>query len=80
MTNELPLRWILWAIVFFLTMRCLISMSILLRDRLQGLLIEHVKKQQIESQKRQRILELREKIRIKKANAAEADISERRAA
>ncbi len=80
MTNELPLRWILWVIVFFLTMRCLISMSILLRDRLQGLLIEHVKKQQIESQKRQRILELREKIRIKKANAAEADISERRAA
>ena len=78
--NEIPLRWILWVLVFFLTMRCLISISILLRDRLQGLLIEHVKKQQLESQKRQRILELREKIRIKKANAAEADISEKRAA
>lgn len=80
MTNELPLRWILWVLVFFLTMRCLISMSILLRDRLQGLLIEHVKKQQIESQKKKRISELREKIRIKKAIAAEADLSEKRAA
>ncbi len=78
--NELPLRWIVWALVFFLAMRCLISMSILLRDRLQGLLVEHVKKQQLEAQKRQRIFELREKIRAKKAHAEEAEIQEKRAA
>jgi hypothetical protein len=43
------------------------SLSILLKDRLQDLLIAHVKRQQIESKKRQRIAELREKIRAKKA-------------
>ena len=45
-------------------------MSILLRDRLQDLLVTHVKRAQIEAQKKRRIFELREKIRAKKAKAA----------
>ena len=70
MFDELPVRWLLWAIVVFVALRCLIALAILLRDRLQDLLIAHVKKEQIESQKRARIRELREKIRAKKATAA----------
>jgi len=46
-------------------------MSTLLRDRLQELLVAHVKKAQIEGQKKRRIVELREKIRAKKAKATE---------
>jgi len=46
-------------------------MSTLLRDRLQKLLVAHVKKAQIEGQKKRRIVELREKIRAKKVKAAE---------
>lgn len=45
-------------------------MSTLLRDRLQDLLVAHVKRAQIEAQKKRRIFELREKIRAKKAKAA----------
>ena len=45
-------------------------MSTLLRDRLQELLVAHVKRSQIEGQKKRRIFELREKIRAKKAKAA----------
>ena len=45
-------------------------MSTLLRDRLQELLVAHVKRAQIEAQKKRRIFELREKIRAKKAKAA----------
>ncbi len=45
-------------------------MSTLLRDRLQELLVAHVKRAQIEGQKKRRIFELREKIRDKKAKAA----------
>jgi hypothetical protein len=70
MLSELQLRWALWAIVVFITLRCLLSMSILLRDRLQDLLVAHVKRAQIEAQKKRRIFELREKIRAKKAKAA----------
>ena len=70
MISELQLRWALWAIVVFITLRCLLSMSILLRDRLQDLLVAHVKRAQIEAQKKRRIFELREKIRAKKAKAA----------
>ena len=73
MVSELQMRWLLWAFVVFVTMRCLLSLSILLRDRLQDLLVQHVKRQQIESQKKKRIMELREKIRAKKA-AAQAEI------
>ncbi len=68
MFSEITIAWVVWGIVVFIALRSLISLAILLRDRLQGLLIAHVKKQQIESQKRQRIKELREKIRAKKAN------------
>ncbi len=80
MTGELPLHWIVWAIVVLIAMRCLISMATLLRDRLQGLLVAHVKKQQIESMKRQRIMELREKIRAKKAASEIVEVKEKRAA
>ena len=58
MISDIPVQWIVWALVFLIAMRSLISMSILLRDRLQALLVEHVRKQQVESQKRQRIKEL----------------------
>lgn len=71
MNSELQLRWALWAIVVFISLQCLISMSTLLRDRLQKLLVAHVKKAQIEGQKKRRIVELREKIRAKKVKAAE---------
>ena len=80
MISELQLRWLLWSIVVFVTMRCLLSLSILLRDRLQDLLVQHVKKQQIESQKRQRIKELREKIRAKKATMETVATKEKKAA
>jgi hypothetical protein len=48
-------------------------MATALRDRLQGLLVAHVKRQQIEAMKRQRIKELRESIRAKKASRKSAD-------
>jgi len=80
MFSEPPIRWIVWGIVVFVALRSLISLAIKLRDRLQSLLVEHVKKQQIESQKRQRIKELREKIRAKKANAESDNSKEKRAA
>ena len=80
MNSEIPIQWIVWAIVFFVAMRCLISLSTTLRDRLQLLLVDHVKKQQLESKKRQHISDLREKIREKKANTAIANANEKRAA
>ncbi|HUP77240.1 MAG TPA: hypothetical protein VM260_01675 [Pirellula sp.] len=80
MLSEPPIRWIVWGIVVFVALRSLISLAIKLRDRLQSLLVEHVKKQQMESQKRQRIKELREKIRSKKANAELDNSKEKRAA
>jgi len=52
----------------------------MLRDRLQALLVAHVKNQQVESKKRQRINELRGKIREKKANAEIVNANEKRAA
>ena len=70
MFGELSVRWIVWAIVVFVALRSLASLSILLRDRLQGLLVDYIKLQQAESQKRQRIKELREKIRMKKSDAS----------
>ena len=39
MFSEPPIRWIVWAIVVFVALRCLIAMAILLRDRLQELLV-----------------------------------------
>lgn len=68
--SDLPFKWLVWAVAVYVAMRCLMSLATLLRERLQGLLIAHVKRQQIESLKRQRIAELREKIREKKAAAA----------
>lgn len=53
------------------------SLAKRLREHLQGLLIEHVKRQQIESKKRKRINELREIIRKRKAaSAAETAIDQ----
>ena len=80
MNSELPIQWIVWGIVFFITMRCLITLSTMLRDRLQALLVAHVKNQQVKSKKRQRINELRGKIREKKANAEIVNANEKRAA
>lgn len=80
MLSEPAFRWIVWGIVVFVALRSLISLAIKLRDRLQSLLVEHVKKQQLESQKRERIKELREKIRAKKANAESDNSKEKRAA
>ena len=80
MISEVPMQWIIWAIVVMVTLRCLISMATLLRDRLQGILVAHVKKQQAESLKRQRIVELREKILAKKAAADIVEVREKRAA
>ena len=80
MISELQMRWLLWALVVFVALRCLLSLSILLRDRLQDLLVQHVKKQQIEAQKRKRIIELREKIRAKKASIVESVVTEKKAA
>lgn len=80
MLSDVPMHWIIWAIVFMITLQCLISMASSLRDRLQGLLVAHVKKQQTESMKRQRIVELREKIRAKKAAADNDEVKEKRAA
>ncbi len=67
MLNEPTLRWIACGIVLLVALQCLTSIATALRDRLQGLLVAHVKRQQIEARKRQRIKELRETIREKKA-------------
>jgi hypothetical protein len=48
-------------------------MATALRDRLQGLLVAHAKRQQIEAMKRHRIKELRESIRAKKAARKSSD-------
>jgi hypothetical protein len=76
MLSEQAIPWMLAAAAVFLAMRCLVSLAGLLKERLQGLLTNHVKRCQIERRKRLRILELREKIRARKASAE----SERRAA
>jgi hypothetical protein len=68
--SELPLQWIITLIAAYVAMRCLISLANRLREHLQGLLVAHVKRQQVESLKRRRIEELRAKIRKKKADAA----------
>ena len=80
MFSEPLIRWIVWGIVVFVALRSLMSLAVKLRDRLQSLLVEHVKNQQLESQKRQRIKELREKIRAKKAIAESDNSKEKRAA
>jgi hypothetical protein len=63
------------------------SLAKRLREYLQGLLIEHVKRQQIESKKRKRINELRDMIRKRKAESnadagseQDADDQQKRAA
>lgn len=82
MFSELPFRWIILAAAIYVAMRCLMSMAKRLREQLQGLLVEHVKRQQIESKKRRRIEELREMIRKRKAAAASeiAEEQQKRAA
>ncbi len=81
--SEQTFRWIIQALAIYVAMRCLMSLAKRLRERLQGLLIEHVKRQQIESKKRKRIDELREMIRRRKAASAadeEAEEQQKRAA
>jgi heme exporter protein D len=73
MLNELPLQWIAYGIVLLVTLKCLTSMATARRDRLQGLLVSHAKRQQMEAMKRQRIKELRESIRAKKAARKSSD-------
>jgi hypothetical protein len=73
MLNEPTLRWIACGIVLLVTLQCLTSIATALRDRLQGLLVAHVRRQQIEAMKRQRIKELRESIRAKKAARKSSD-------
>ena len=75
MLTDFPVRWIVFGIALLVAMQCLMSMATLLRDRLQGLLLSHVKRQQIESKKRNRIQELREAIRAKKEAAKNEDKS-----
>jgi hypothetical protein len=70
MFSEQALRWMVGAVAFFIAMRCLLSLSGLLREHLKQLLVNHVKKQQIELLKKQRIREFREKIRAKKSSDA----------
>ena len=67
MLTDLPIKWILCCVAVFVALSCIMSLATLLKERLHGLLVEHVKRQQIESKKRQRITELREKIRSKKS-------------
>ncbi|MEQ1826624.1 MAG: hypothetical protein ABL921_11795 [Pirellula sp.] len=71
MFDEQTIQWVLVCIAFYAAMRCLLSLANLLRERLQELLKAHVKRQQIEAQKRMRIHELREKIRAKKESVAQ---------
>jgi predicted exporter len=78
MLNELPLQWIGCGIVVLVTLKCLTSMATARRDRLQGLLVAHLKRQQMEAMKRQRIKELRESIRAR--NAARKSSDETKAA
>lgn len=78
MLNALSLRWIVCGIVLLVTLKYLMSMAIMLRDRLQGLLVAHVNRQRIEALKRQRIQEHRETLRAKKAAQESSD--EKRAA
>jgi hypothetical protein len=73
MLNEPLLRWIACGIVLLVALQCLTSIATALRDRLQGLLVAHAKRQQIEARKRQRITELRESIRAKKAVRKSSD-------
>jgi hypothetical protein len=81
MLNELPIHWLVWGIAAYVSMKCAISLATILKDRLQALLVEHVKKQQIESLKRRRISELRDKIRQKKERELESeDASKKNAA
>jgi hypothetical protein len=69
MSSELAIRLFFYAIGFVVAMKCLMSLADLLREHLQGLLVAHVKRQQIEALKRKRIAELRDKIRAKKAES-----------
>jgi hypothetical protein len=78
MLDDLPLRWIAFCIVLLVTLQCLMSMATVLRDRLQGLLVAHVKRQQREALERQRTEEHRETLRAKKAAQESSD--EKRAA
>jgi|GEM_PF-4557468 len=81
MFSDIPFQWIVWGIVMLIAFRSLISMSIQLRDRLQALLLAYVKQQRIESRKLQRIRELRERIKARKAVAvAEKSESKSKAA
>jgi hypothetical protein len=48
-------------------------MAAALRHRLQGLLVAHLKRQQIEAMKRHRIKELRKSVRAKKAPRKSSD-------
>ena len=78
MLSEFPWQWMIVTVAAYVALRCIMSLGTRLRDHLQGLLVEHVKRQQIESKKKKRIQELREAIRKKKAAALEE--SERKAA
>jgi len=81
MFSDIPFQWIVWGIVMLIAFRSLISMSIQLRDRLQALLLAYIKQQRIESRKLQRIRELRERIKARKAVAvAEKSESKSKAA
>ena len=73
MLNELPLRWIVFVLVLLVTLKCLMSIVTTHRDRLQGLLVAHAKRQQSEAMKRKRIKELRESIQAKKAVRKSSD-------
>lgn len=73
--EDFPIRWAIWGLAFYIAFRCLLSMTQRLNDRLQGLLSDYILRQRIEMHKKKRILELRERIRAKKAKEADEGVA-----
>ncbi len=74
--NDSIVAFLIWGVATFVAVRCIMTMSTLLRDRLQGLLVNYVQRQRLDMHKKRRIRELRMKIREKKLR--ESDVEQRK--
>jgi predicted Holliday junction resolvase-like endonuclease len=61
--------WVVWGLVVLLAIRGLIRMSKDLRERLQQLLVDYVKEQKQEANRKRKIMEIRDKFRRMKEAA-----------
>jgi hypothetical protein len=71
--SDFPVTWLVAIAACYVAVRSLIALANRRREDLQGLLSAHVKRARVESLKKRRIRELREKIRAKKAMEKEAE-------